>query len=106
LRTNDGTKKVKGYVTDILSEQAVCFVQQRHDQPYCLVLTHPALQLEDEMGGAQLTAAERTFWSANGPTIDAPSPSLRSPSPLFYRIAGWFVQRKERTPSLRGVAHE
>ncbi|MHC4258594.1 MAG: sulfatase-like hydrolase/transferase, partial [Planctomycetota bacterium] len=43
LNINGQEQKVKGYVTDLLSDYAVDFIKQDHDQPFCMTLSHKAV---------------------------------------------------------------
>jgi N-acetylglucosamine-6-sulfatase len=43
LNINGEQRQVKGYVTDILTDQALGFVQTKRDQPFLLYLSHKAL---------------------------------------------------------------
>ncbi len=49
---NDGEREVqtKGYVTDVLNHRALEFVQQDHDKPFMLFLSHKAIHPETFQG--------------------------------------------------------
>jgi len=43
LNINGQQQKVKGYITDLLSDYAVEFIKQDHNKPFCLTLSHKAV---------------------------------------------------------------
>lgn len=43
LNINGRSQETRGYITDILSEQAVNFLQQKREKPFCLWLAHKAI---------------------------------------------------------------
>lgn len=49
---NDDGKEVQrtGYVTDVLNEESVKFVKQKHDEPFLLFLSHKAIHPETYQG--------------------------------------------------------
>jgi N-acetylglucosamine-6-sulfatase len=51
-QVNDDGRDMKrtGYITDILNEEALEFVNRKHDKPYCLYLSHKAIHPETYQG--------------------------------------------------------
>jgi len=43
LNINGRSQEARGYITDILSEQSVNFLQQKREKPFCLWLAHKAI---------------------------------------------------------------
>lgn len=43
LNTNGRSARTKGYITDLLSEQATAFLRQSRNKPFCLYLSHKAV---------------------------------------------------------------
>jgi arylsulfatase A-like enzyme len=43
LNINGRSQETRGYITDILSEQSVNFLQQKREKPFCLWLAHKAI---------------------------------------------------------------
>ncbi len=63
LNVNGESKKDRGYITDILTQHAVEFIEQAHQKPFCLYLAHKAIhpnvvQRDDGSVSGALTGAE------------------------------------------------
>lgn len=43
INMNGKSSRIPGYITDILTDQAVAFLGRRHTQPFCLYLAHKAI---------------------------------------------------------------
>jgi N-acetylglucosamine-6-sulfatase len=43
LNIDGEEQKVKGYITDLLSDYAIDFIKQDHDKPFCMAISHKAV---------------------------------------------------------------
>jgi N-acetylglucosamine-6-sulfatase len=79
LNINGQRRRIEGYTTDVLTDEAVRFVGRRRDKPFCLYLAHKALHPETMQrdDGSITDAAASRFIPAprhEGLYADAPVP--------------------------------
>jgi N-acetylglucosamine-6-sulfatase len=64
LNENGGYRQVPGYITDLLNERAVAFIETRRDRPWSLFLAHKAVHPDAHQaadGTLDLTRQERGY---------------------------------------------
>lgn len=95
LNFGGSRRKIKGYITDILTEEAIRFIRQSGDQPFVLYLSHKAVHFD-------FVVAERhRGLYANDPV---PIPATAPDTPENVEGKPRWVVRKRRE-SRHGLAH-